>query len=82
MNELKPGDRVFITGYDHPWKGKTGELIAFETYGPGPPPLKWTGWRVKLDGWDGECYANASELMGPGRVDRITMKGSRRRKRK
>lgn len=73
--KLKAGDRVFITGYDHPWKGHAGNLIAYETYG-----LGWTGWRVKLDGWAGECYAKPEEFMGPGRVDSIRMKGRRRSK--
>jgi hypothetical protein len=75
---LKPGDRVFIKSQSHPWVGYAGELIAFEEYGPGPPPLRWTGWRIKLDGWNGECYANADELMGPGRVDSIKMTGRRK----
>lgn len=71
---------MFITGHDHPWKTQAGELIAFEEYGPGPPPLLWTGWRIKLDGNCGECYANAHELMGPGRVDKVTMRGDRRKR--
>jgi len=75
-NNLKPGDRVFVIGPEHPWNSHAGELIAFETYG-----LGWTGWRVMLDGNCGECYANADELMGPGRVESIRMSGSRRTKR-
>lgn len=72
---LKSGDRVFILGPKHPHFSKAGELVAFEKYGPGM--YNWSGWRVKLDGNDGECYANADELMGPGRVDSIKMSGRR-----
>ena len=68
IRELKPGDRVFIMGQNHPYLGHAGELIAFEAYG-----LGWTGWRVKLDGNHGETYANPDELMGPGRVDSVRM---------
>lgn len=53
---LKSGDRVFILS-GHPWGGHAGNLIAYENYG-----LGWLGWRVKLDGWNGECYANPEEL--------------------
>ena len=70
---LKPGDRIFITSQTHPWAGSAGELVAYETYG-----LGWTGWRIKLDGNCGECYANPDEFMGPGRVDSIRMVGQRR----
>lgn len=76
---LKRGDRVFITNPKHPWSGHAGVLIAFEEYGPGPPPLKWTGWKIQLDG-HGTCYANADELMGPGRVDSIRLTGRRIRR--
>lgn len=55
---MKPGDRVFIVGPKHPWLGRAGELIAFETYG-----LGWQGWRVKLDENCGECYARPEELV-------------------
>jgi len=64
MNNLRPGDRVMIIG-DHPWVTHAGELVAFEAYG-----LRWTGWRVKLDGNCGECYARPDELLKP-RVDTI-----------
>ena len=77
---MKPGDRVFITGPNHPWKGHAGELVAYEQYGPGQG-LKWWGWRVKLDGNCGECYANEGDLMGPGRVDSIKVTMRPRRKR-
>ncbi|MCL5743768.1 MAG: hypothetical protein M1541_07550 [Acidobacteria bacterium] len=71
---LKGGNRVFILP-PHPWAGHAGELIAYETYGMG-----WQGWRIKLDGNCGECYASESELMGPARVDSIRMSGRRRGK--
>lgn len=70
MNDPKPGDRVFIHGKGHPWQTHAGELLAYEEYGPGGG-LKWKGWRIRLDNGF-ECYANSEELMGPGRVDRIT----------
>jgi hypothetical protein len=63
--ELKAGDRVYVLP-PHPWGDHAGELIAYEKYG-----LGWFGWRVKLDGNCGECYANTQDLMGPGRVDSI-----------
>lgn len=53
---LKEGDRVFVL-QDHPWAGRAGVLIAYEMYG-----LGWHGWRVKLDGNCGECYANIDQL--------------------
>lgn len=71
---LKPGDRVFITNQKHPWIGHGGELVAYEKYG-----LGWMGWRVRLDGNCGECYAKPDDFMGPGRVDSIRMTTRRRR---
>ena len=65
---LSPGDRVFITRQTHPWFQHAGELIVFEKYG-----LGWTGWRMKLDGNCGETYVTPEEVMGPGRVDSMTM---------
>lgn len=58
---LKPGDRVFILA-GHPWEGHAGNLIAYEPYG-----LGWVGWRVALDGWNGQCYASPEQLQ---KVDR------------
>lgn len=75
---MKPGDRVFITGPNHPWCGYAGVLEVFEAYGPAE--FGWTGWRVKLDGSNGSAYANADELMGPGRVDSVRMTGKRRKR--
>lgn len=56
---LKPGDRVFIVG-SHPWVTHAGVLIAWERYG-----LGWFGWRVKLDGNCGECFAGPEHLLKP-----------------
>jgi hypothetical protein len=53
------GDRVMVIG-DHPWATHAGTLIAYERYG-----LGWRGWRVKLDGNCGECYASESEMLRP-----------------
>lgn len=53
---LKPGDRVLIL-QPHPWGGCVGELIAYEKYG-----LGWMGWRVQLEGFRGQCYANTEQL--------------------
>lgn len=66
----KPGDRVFIHGKDHPWQGYAGELVAYEPYRPAE--FGWHGWRIKLDGNNGSCYARPEEmLMGKPRVDSI-----------
>ena len=75
---MKIGDRVFITDQSHPWLGKAGEVISNEeTYG-----LGWKGYRVRLDGTCGqECYVRPDQVMGPGRVDRMTVT-MRRTKRK
>ena len=54
---LVEGARVFIKDSNHPWGSHAGELVAFEKYG-----LGWTGWRIKLDGNCGECYANSDQL--------------------
>jgi hypothetical protein len=76
---LKRGDRVFIHDPKHPWSGHAGVLIAFEEFGPGQG-LKWTGWRIELDGNCGQAYAAPEQLMGPGRVDSIRMTGRRARR--
>ena len=61
-HRLKDGDRVFIVGKGHPWKGKAGNLIAYEKYG-----LGWMGWRVELDDPFGqECYARTEDLQYAG----------------
>lgn len=54
---ISTGDRVFIQDGTHPWSGHAGITLAYERYG-----LGWTGWRIRLDGNCGECYANASQL--------------------
>jgi hypothetical protein len=73
---LKIGDRVFVTDQTHPWLGKAGEVISGEeTYG-----LGWKGYRVKIDGTCGqETYVQANQVMGPGRVDRVTITMRRRK---
>ena len=72
----KAGDRVFILP-PHPWNGHAGELIAYETYG-----LGWKGWRVKLDGNCGECYAKPEEMMmNQPRIEKITFMSRKRVKR-
>ena len=44
-NEMKIGDRVFITALKHPWRGCSGKVVAtHEKYG-----LGWEGYRVELD---------------------------------
>jgi hypothetical protein len=66
---MKIGDRVFITDQKHPWIGRAGEVISGEeTYG-----LGWKGFRVELDGNCGETYVRQDQVMGPGRVDKMTM---------
>lgn len=73
---MKIGDRVFITDQKHPWIGKAGEVVSGEeTYG-----LGWKGYRVKIDDTCGqETYVRPDQVMGPGRVDKMTVKMKRRR---
>ena len=74
---MKIGDRVFITDQKHPWIGHAGEVVSGEEiYG-----LGWRGFRVKIDGTCGqECFVRQDQVMGPGRVDRMTFTSKRRRK--
>ena len=58
--------KIMRHGYDscNPLLGNDDERahvnrIAFEKYG-----LGWMGWRVKLDGNCGECYASSMHLKG------------------
>lgn len=55
-NDFKAGDRVTVIG-KHPWTSHAGTLVTHERYG-----LGWMGWRVKLDGNCGDCYAEPEEL--------------------
>ena len=75
---LKIGDRVFITDQTHPWHGKAGEVVsALEAYG-----LGWKGYRVCIDGTCGqEAYVNPEQVMGPGRVTKMTLTMRKTRKR-
>ena len=56
---MKPGDRVYISGKTHPWKGQAGTLEALTDFGP--PSLKMNGWRVKLDNGM-SCFAKPLEI--------------------
>lgn len=58
MTGPREGDRVYLLG-NHPWKDHVGTLIAEERYGP--PFMRKTGWRVKLDNGQ-SCYAQPSEF--------------------
>lgn len=75
---LKIGDRVFITDPKHPWHSKAGEVVsALETYG-----LGWKGHRVRIDETCGqEAYVNPEQVMGPGRVTKMTITMRKVRKR-
>lgn len=67
---LSPGDRVFITDPSHPWVGRAAEIISGEVlYG-----LGWKGYRARVDETCGmETYVRPDQVMGPGRVDKMTM---------
>lgn len=73
--QLKPGDRVFITDKAHEWLGHGGEVVSGEeTYG-----LNWKGYRVRLDGTCGhETYVRPDQVMGPGKVTKMTITTRRR----
>jgi hypothetical protein len=58
--KFQPGDRVGIKA-PHPWYGKAGEVIQWEYYGP--VEFGWQGWRIKLDGYDGEIYAKPEQMV-------------------
>lgn len=73
LETLKAGDRIWMLP-PHPWAGHAGEVVAYEKYG-----LGWMGWRIKLDGNCGECYAKREEFMGPARVDSIRITGKRKK---
>lgn len=57
--EAMTGDRVYINNPKHPHYMVTGELIAYEKYGPAV--LGFEGWRVRDD--DGnEFYAKTKDI--------------------
>jgi hypothetical protein len=57
MTDLKPGDRVLITGNGHPYRGRTG--VIAEEFRP-DLDLKWN---VALDGaYEGNCGASEKDL--------------------
>jgi hypothetical protein len=64
---LKPGDRVVVIG-DHPWAMHAGVLVGWEQYGLGGSLLSWWGWRVELDGCNGECYAEVDQLLTESQI--------------
>ena len=74
---MKIGDRVFITDQKHPWVAHAGTVVSDEEiYG-----LGWRGYRVKVDETCGqECYVRADQVMGPGRVDKMTVTCRRSRR--
>lgn len=72
---MKIGDCVFITALEHPWRGCAGKIVAtHEKYG-----LGWEGHRVELDNGM-QTYVKESEVMGPGRVDKMTLTSKRKPK--
>ena len=76
---MKIGDRVFITDQSHPWNSHSGEVVSGEeAYG-----LGWKGYRVKVDGTCGqECYVRENQVLGLGRVDKMTLTVRRTKRRK
>lgn len=58
---MTTGDRIRITGFNHPWRGYSAELIARETFG-----LGWVGWRISIDGGRGECFVRDGEFVCSG----------------